>query len=131
MDGSSSNTLTSNTASGNSNWDLYIENSPSTFTDNTLNGTTVSFTYSGDVSLKGVGSPDVDPFGRHNISKFINATSQSVGAWLYLNFSYSDSDLTGNIVESSLTVWKHNGTAWTKDGWGRDNIRMPRAMSLV
>jgi len=112
------NTLLNNTVSDNGNWDIYVEDSSSTFTGSNLNGTTVSFTYSGDVALKGVGSPDVDPFGMHNVSKFINATSQSAGAWLYLNFSYSDSDLTANIVESSLTVWRHNGTVWTKDGWG-------------
>jgi PGF-CTERM protein len=119
---SSNNTLSSNTASDNSDWDILIEDSPSnTFTDNTLNGTTVSFTYSGDVSLKGEGSPAADPTGWHNISKFISATNHSAGAWLYLNFSYSDSDLTGTMVESSLTVWKHNGTGWVKDGW--DNGR--------
>ena len=85
---SSNNTLTSNTASDNSDWDIYINDSPSnTFTDNTLNGTTVSFTYSGNVSLKGEGSPAADTSGWHNISKFINATNQSAGAWLYLNLN--------------------------------------------
>jgi len=122
LESSSSNTLSSNTASDNSDWDIYISNSPSnTFTDNTLNGTTVSFTYSGDVSLKGEGSPAADSSGWHNISKFINAMNHIAGAWLYLNFSYSDSDLTGTMVEPSLTVWKHNGTRWVKDGW--DNGR--------
>jgi PGF-CTERM protein len=113
---SSNNTLSSNTASDNSDSDICIDDSPSnTFTDNTLNGTTISFTYSGDVSLKGEGSPAADPTGWHNISKFISATNHSAG------FSYSDSDLTGTMVESSLTVWKHNGTGWVKDGW--DNGR--------
>ncbi|MEA1893615.1 MAG: C1 family peptidase [Euryarchaeota archaeon] len=121
LDESSSNKLTSNAASDNSNWDIYIDNSPSnTFADNTLNGTTVSFTYSGDVSLEGVGSPEDPPTGLRNISKFISATNQSAGAWMYLNFSYSDSDLN-DLVEASLSVWKHNGTAWVKDDW--DNGR--------
>jgi len=121
MEYSSNNTLTSNTASDNSNHDIYITNSPSnTFADNTLNGTTVSFTYSGDISLKGVGLPAADPTGWHNISKFISATNLTADAWLYLNFSYSGYDLD-DLVEASLTVWKHNGTRWVKDGW--DNGR--------
>jgi PGF-CTERM protein len=123
LSSSSDNTLTGNTASDNSDHDISIADSPSnTFADNTLNGTTVSFTYSGDITLKGEGSPAADPSGWHNISKFINATNQSVGAWLHLNFSYSNSDLD-DLVEASLTVWKHDGTAWVKDGWG--NGRYP------
>ena len=117
---SSNNTLSNNTASDNSNWDLYIEDSSSTFTDNTLNGTTVSFTYGGNVSLKGEGSPAADPSGRHSIGKFINATNLTADAWLYLNFSYSTTDVSG-LDESSLAVWKYNGTTWLEDGW--DNGR--------
>jgi parallel beta-helix repeat protein len=112
---SSNNTLSNNTAS-NDVWDIYIEDSSSIFEDNTLNGTTVSFTYSGDVSLKGVGSPAADPSGRHSIGKFINATNQTGGAWLYLNFSYSTADV-GGLDEPSLAVWKYNGTVWLEDGW--------------
>ncbi|MHC1575472.1 MAG: NosD domain-containing protein [Candidatus Methanogasteraceae archaeon] len=122
IEDSSNNTLASNTLSNNNDHDILIEDSPSnTFADNTLNGTTISFTHNGSVSLKGEGSPAADPTGWRNISKFINATNQSAGAWLYLNFSYSDSDLTGTMVESSLTVRKHDGTKWVKDGW--DNGR--------
>ena len=113
---SSDNTLSSNTMSDNSNGDIDIEDSSSTFTDNTLNGTTVSFTYSGDVLLKGEGSPAADPSGRRSIGKFINATNLTADAWLYLNFSYSDSDVSG-LDESSLAVWKYNGITWLEDGW--------------
>ncbi|KAF5422812.1 MAG: copper-binding protein (NosD), partial [Candidatus Methanocomedens sp.] len=110
------NTLLNNTASNNTRWDIYIIGSDSTFTNNTLNGTTISFTYDGDVSLKGVGSPAADPAGQQTIGKFINATNQSADAWLFLNFSYSDADVSG-LDEPNLTVWKHNGTMWLKDGW--------------
>ncbi|MCD4816034.1 MAG: right-handed parallel beta-helix repeat-containing protein, partial [Methanosarcinales archaeon] len=113
---SSNNTLTSNTADSNNEWDIYIRSSDATFTNNTLNGTTISFTYSGDVSLKGAGSPAADPAGQQTIGKFINATNQSADAWLYLNFSYSEDDVSG-LAESDLKVWKHNGTVWLEDGW--------------
>ena len=111
---SSDNTLTDNTASSN-DWDLYVENSSSTFTDNILNGTAISFTHNGDVSLKGVGSPAADPAGRQSIGKFIDAANQSAGAWLFLNFSYSDFDVSG-LDESSLAVRKHNGTWYDNCG---------------
>jgi len=115
MESSDNNTLSSNTVSDNTWNDLYIVNSESAFRDNTLNGTTISFTYEGDVSLKGVGSPAPDPAGWNTIGKFISATGQSAGAWIFLNFSYFGSDLSG-LDESSLKVWKHNGTNWIEDG---------------
>ena len=111
---SNDNTVTNTTLLDN-NWDIYIKSTSSDFTNNTLSGTTISFTYSGDVSLKGANSPAADPSGRHNIGKFINATNQSADAWIFLNFSYSDSDVSA-LNESSLKVWKYNGT-WYEDGW--------------
>jgi len=116
LNSSSSNNLFANNTISDNIWDLYIKSSASAFTNNTLNGTTVSLTYSGNVSLKGVGSPASDPTGCNSITKFINATNQSAGAWLLLNFTYSDSDVSG-LNESRLKVWKYNGTAWVEDGW--------------
>ncbi|NOQ33562.1 MAG: hypothetical protein GQ567_05140, partial [Methanosarcinales archaeon] len=116
MSSSNNNNITNNTLSDNAWSDLRIMNSESTFRDNTLSGTTISFTYVGGVSLKGVGSPAPDPTGWNTIGKFIIATNQSAGAWIFLNFSYSGSDLVG-LDESSLEVWKHNGTNWIEDGW--------------
>ena len=72
-------------------------------------GTTVSFTCSGDVSLKDVGSPAADSAGQQTIGKFINAANQSADAWLSLNFTYSDADVSG-LAESDLKVWRHSGT---------------------
>jgi len=109
------NTIANNTLSDNG-WDIWLANSLSDFTNNTLNGTTISFTCSGDVSLKGMGSLAADPSARYNIAKFINATNQSEDAWIFLNFSYSDSDVSG-LDESSLKVWKYNGTTWIEDDW--------------
>jgi parallel beta-helix repeat protein len=116
LNSSSSDSLFANNTISDNIWDLYIQSSTSSFTNNTLNGTTVSLTYNGNVSLKGVGSPASDPTGQNNIGKFINATNQSVGAWVFLNFTYSDADVSG-LDESSLAVWKYNGTAWVEDGW--------------
>ena len=111
---SNDNTVTNNTLLDN-NWDIYIKSTSSDFTNNTLSGTTISFTCSGDVSLKGVNSPAADPTGRQSIGRFVNVTNQSADAWIFLNFSYSDSDVS-ELNESSLKVWKHNGISY-EDSW--------------
>ncbi|KAF5433618.1 CASH domain-dontaining protein, partial [Candidatus Methanophagaceae archaeon] len=116
LNSSSSDNLFANNTISDNTWDLHIKSSASSFTNNTLNDTTINFIYHGDVSLKGVDLPAGDPAGWYNITKFINATNQSAGAWLYLNFTYSDSDVS-DLDESSLKVWKYNGTAWIEDGW--------------
>jgi parallel beta-helix repeat protein len=115
LSSSNQNTLTNNTVNTINGCDLCIAGSESTFADNTLNNTTVSFTHNGDVSLKGMGSPAADPSpsGWQSIGKFINATNQSAGAWVFLNFSYSDSD-AGGSDESSLRVLRYDGI-WHED----------------
>ena len=106
--------ILNNMLSGNT-WDIRIENSASVFESNRLNNTTISFTCGGNVSLKGVDMPAGDPPRWNDINRFINATNQSVGAWLFLNFSYYESDVSG-LNESDLTIWKYNGTAWVGVG---------------
>ncbi|RZN33182.1 MAG: hypothetical protein EF813_11250 [Methanosarcinales archaeon] len=113
LSSSDHNTLTENTVDTVDGWDLCIASSESTFVDNTLNDATVSFTYGGDVSLNGVDSPAADPAGRQSIGKFINVMNQSVGAWLFLNFSYSNDDV-GGLNESSLVVCSYDGI-WHDD----------------
>ena len=105
-----------NTLLNNSMWDIYIyQNSfNNTFTSNSLLSdypTTISFTCSGDVSVKGVDSPPPDPEGWLNISRFVNATIQGSGAWMQLSVSYNDSDVAGN--ESTLLMWRYD-TRWCR-----------------
>jgi parallel beta-helix repeat protein len=111
---SNNNIFANNTASSNTNWDIYnfgVQNN--TFTNQTLSSypTTISFTYGGDISLKGVTSPPSDPGSYKNISKYINATDHpdEASPWLFLNVSYADSDISG-VNESSLFVARNNGT---------------------
>jgi parallel beta-helix repeat protein len=113
LSSSNHNMLTKNTVNTIDGWDICIASSESTFVDNTLCGTTVSFTYRGDVSLNGVDSPAADPAGRQSIGRFINVMNQSIGAWLFLNFSYSTDD-AGGLNESSLIVWGYDGI-WHED----------------
>jgi len=48
-----------------------------------------------------------------NIGKYVNATNVTADSWLFLNVSYSDSDVSG-IVEDSLRLYRWNGTAWAE-----------------
>jgi len=105
-----------NTLLNNSMWDIYIyQNSfNNTFTSNSLLSdypTTISFTCSGDVSVKGVDSPPSDPEGWLNISRFVNASIQGTDAWMRLNVSYNESEVKGN--ESTLLIWKFRGGVWS------------------
>ncbi|MEM4195322.1 MAG: right-handed parallel beta-helix repeat-containing protein, partial [Candidatus Anstonellales archaeon] len=115
---SDNNTMFNNTAYNNSQWDINITNSPdNVFINQTLAGdslttypTVISFTYTGDVLLRGVSTPPEDPANYINITKYVNATGTGT---LFINFSYSDADL-GDISEPSLRVSRNNGT-WETD----------------
>jgi len=111
VSGANNSNIHDNILFNNSRWDICISQSSfnNTFVNNTLlsdHPTTISFTCSGKVSIKGVDLPPSDPDGWLNISRFVNATIQDSGAWMQLNVSYNDSDVAGN--ESTLLMWKHD-----------------------
>jgi len=116
LDGSSNNTLTGNNCSGNGMWGFY---SAETSHNNTVEDltvasypTTISFTYENGIAITGVGTPPLDPAGKANIGKYVNATNMTADSKLFLNVSYNESDLAG-LDESSLRMWRHDGTAWS------------------
>ncbi len=104
---STGNMLMNNTAVSNLQWDFIS-------TDNSANNTiinlsinpTISFTGK-DIAIKSNSSPPADPSGYNNISKYINITNNSADSWLFLNVSYTESDISG-LNESLLRMWKHN-----------------------
>ncbi|MEM4702895.1 MAG: LamG-like jellyroll fold domain-containing protein [Candidatus Pacearchaeota archaeon] len=113
--------FTNNTAYGNNIADIRIQNNSlgNAFVNQTIAGNTlttyqtkISFTYFRDVDIKGVTTPPSLPSGMQAINKYINATNQSTGAWLFLNVSYNSSDL-GSADENTLRMWKYN-TSWNE-----------------
>ena len=117
LSSSSNNTLMNNTASNNTNYDFYSDQNSH---DNNIEDllissypTTISFTYDNGIRIKGVTTPEPDPMGKVNISKFVNATNVTADSWMFMNVSYEDGDL-GGVDENSLKMWKHNGTDWTE-----------------
>jgi len=109
--------LQGNTASGNGEYDFYSdENSPKNIVTNlTISSypTTVSFTYDNGIALKGVETPPADPSGKSNIGKYINVTNITGNSWIFLDVSYTETDL-GTVDENTLKMWKHNETGWTE-----------------
>ncbi|MEM7814975.1 MAG: NosD domain-containing protein, partial [Candidatus Aenigmatarchaeota archaeon] len=115
---SSHNILMSNVAQNNSGWDFYslLNSMNNTVINLTTWQNRLSFT-SLDIALKGLQPPEIPaglPANRSAIGYAVNATNNSAASWLYINFSYSDSDWqAAGVNESTLRVWKHNASGWT------------------
>jgi parallel beta-helix repeat protein len=115
LDSSSTNNLTANTASNNSEADFLADeySASNTITDLTVSSysTTISFTFDHGIAIKGVDTAPADPDGWQNISKYVNITNVTTNSWIDLQVSYNDTDL-GKMDDSTLRLWKHNGTDW-------------------
>ena len=111
---SSDNNLTNNTAKNNAIWDFYSQaDSLNNIVTNLEIGYTVISFESKDIALRNASAPASDPANFQNIGKYINATSNSADSWLFLNVSYTESDL-GSLNESTLRISKNNGS-WITD----------------
>jgi len=85
-----------------------------TLIDNLFEDVLNSFTFSGAFIVSRNTSPASDPSGYQNINKYLTITNQSDNAYLYLNVSYNSTDI-GSLNESTLKIWRHNGT-WSQVG---------------
>ena len=110
---SNNNTLSNNTASNN-NYDFYSDESShsNTVEDLTIASypTTISFIYDQGIKINGVRTPELNPAGKVNISKFVNATNVTADSWIFLNVSYRNADVSG-VDEDSLLLYRWNETA--------------------
>ena len=111
---SNNNNISGNSASNNTGYEFWSDQNSH---DNTIENllissypTTISFTYDNGVGLKGVDTAHGDPAGKIKISKYVNATNVSVDSWIFLNVSYSGADLGDIEEESTLKMYKYNGS---------------------
>jgi len=106
---------------GNGVFDFYSSSANDNFIASELdfNGVIASFEYDLDMGLK-YSEAIASPTDYSGISKYLNITNASDG-WLYLNVSYEDSDL-GDVTESTLTLWRNNGTWYEVTGSGVDTV---------
>jgi hypothetical protein len=85
-----------------------LDSLDNTVTNLEIGSTIISFT-SKDIALKNGTNPGNIPSGYQHIGKFVNATNTSADSWLYLNVSYTNSDIFG-VNENSLFIARNNGT---------------------
>ncbi|MEM3543230.1 MAG: LamG-like jellyroll fold domain-containing protein [archaeon] len=73
----------------------------------------MSGSFNEGLSIKSVNYSQLpnDPSDYYNIGKYVDITFTGESIWLFLNISYNESEL-GNVSESTLSLWKYNGTEW-------------------
>jgi parallel beta-helix repeat protein len=96
-------------------WDLYSTGSSNnTFINFTTNDTSSSFTLDGGIALRnanGTNRPDLS--GYKNLSHYLNITNVSADSWIYINVSYKDSDVSSDIVNSTIKIWRNSSGTWS------------------
>jgi parallel beta-helix repeat protein len=114
IESSSGNTLRLVTFAQNT-MDFEVSGAPSTGVfDATFGAAKVNLSFSGDIRVKSSAQPALEPAGYRALGKYLNITNTS-SAWVYVNFSYTSSDLSNaGVNESTLRVWRYNGTAWVQ-----------------
>jgi parallel beta-helix repeat protein len=76
--------------------------------------TTISFIYEGGIEIKSVTIPEhEDPAGKVNIGKYVNVKDMTEDAWILLNVSYNDADVT-HVEEASLRLYNSTETEWVE-----------------
>ena len=118
LDSSRNNIFTNITVSNNAEYG-FVSNQLSE--NNTISNLTItdqptqiSFNYGNGIKVKGVDTPPSENIsGIKSIGKYINAINETEKSWLFLNISYTESDIL-DVNESTLSMWKHNGTSWSE-----------------
>ncbi|MEM4321484.1 MAG: right-handed parallel beta-helix repeat-containing protein, partial [Candidatus Woesearchaeota archaeon] len=116
LNASSNNIIRNSTLQNNTLWDFFaVSGSGNNIGTNITSLQNVISFVAKDVALKGIAPSQApsDPTSLKNISKYINATNNSATSSLWLNISYSDTEISSaGIEESSLALFRHNGSEW-------------------
>lgn len=114
LSGASNQVISTETISSSTLWDFYSTSSSQNnlITNLMLGYANLSSFINKDVAITAVSSPPPDPPGYVNISKYLNITNTSATSTLVLNVSYTDADLPNSDGESTLMLWRYNGTGW-------------------
>jgi parallel beta-helix repeat protein len=112
-------------------WDFYSQSSAfnNTITNLTTNDTNSSFTYNGSIYLKSAtGAGLTDPVRYSNISHYLNITNGTAGAWLFINISYTDSDVPALLTNTStIQIWKYSSGQW----WNSTYVGTPDSIDTT
>lgn len=122
------NNFTNNIATDNTLWDYYSwgDSENNTIINMTTDNTLYDF-YGKDIAIVRAMSPGILPEGYIDIGKFLNITKTNTDSWIYIGIHYTDAELAArNINESTLGLWKYNGTVWVMlDSELDEQIRNP------
>ncbi len=114
LNNSSSNNITNNSMNYNTLWD-YESNRTSqnnTVSNNWLGTNNISFTNL-DIAIKLGSSQSSEPSGYAGINKFFNITNRSANSWIYINISYTNSEIV-SLTESTLQLWRNSSGTWSQ-----------------
>ncbi|MBU0979265.1 MAG: right-handed parallel beta-helix repeat-containing protein, partial [Nanoarchaeota archaeon] len=120
--GSYNNLFMNNNAADNG-WDYYSRwgGTGNLIMNLSINQTIFSFTGK-DFAIKGVETGPSDPPGHGNINKYFNVANTETAGWLNINLSYTEQDIAeAGIVESTLQIWKFNGSDWINKSFYNKN----------
>ncbi|MEA3514439.1 MAG: right-handed parallel beta-helix repeat-containing protein [Nanoarchaeota archaeon] len=67
--------------------------------------------YYGEFNVTSVSDVPTIPSYYKNVSKFINISTSTLGAWIKINISYDDSGIAPEN-ESTMSLYEYNGTDW-------------------
>ncbi len=80
--------------------------------ETSIGGVKLNLSFTGDIIINATSSPALEPAGYRSLGKYLNITNTS-SAWVYINFSYTPSDISSaGVNESTLRIWRYNGTGW-------------------
>lgn len=111
--GGTNNTINNTVERSNSVSDFRSAVGPGSTKVNNLDIGTAAISFNGiNIDLFHTSVPSGIPTGFVNISRSLVVTPLDADAYIFLNMSYSDSDVSG-INESSVTIARYNQTNWS------------------
>ncbi|MEM3412200.1 MAG: right-handed parallel beta-helix repeat-containing protein [archaeon] len=111
---SSNNTFANNSINNCTDLDFYSAQNSSENEIINLQSSEIKFSFLGkDVTVKSLNEENVppNPSKHNNIRKWVDASNNSLDSWLFINFTYTDDEIT-NVDENTLRIWKYTGTWW-------------------
>ena len=115
----SNNVIKNSNISFNYVWDInsVTTTSNNRFIDLIINNSLVNITWNGKMNVKDYPSLINVPVGYKSLTHYLNITCDK---WVYLNMTYTNSEIPNNVPEPTFTIWKYNNS-WYSTGFASPN----------
>lgn len=107
-----------------------LTGSTATGTDVDVGSATIGFGESRDFAVRAAPAPPDPPQGLVGVDQYVFATNTSPDGSLAVRFNYADGDARG-VVESTLGVYRHDGSRWFGVENGRADAGADRVAASV